>query len=116
MRTHAEVGFEMLTPSRRPLLQLAAQIAMDHHENWDGSGYPRGLSGEQISIGGRITMLADVYDALGSRRCYKEPWPTDRIRAFMTEQRGRKFDPLLIDRLLANWDEALAIRASLPDR
>jgi putative nucleotidyltransferase with HDIG domain len=115
MRTHAEVGFEMLTPSRRPLLQLAAQIAMDHHENWDGSGYPRGLSGEQISIGGRITMLADVYDALGSRRCYKEPWPAEDIRLFITQQRGLKFEPKLVDILFERWEKAEAIRKLLPD-
>ncbi len=116
MRTHAELGAKLLGDSRRPVLRMAAEIARNHHENWDGSGYPAGLTGDAIPIAGRITAVADVFDALGSRRCYKEPWPTDRIRAFMTEQRGRKFDPLLIDRLLANWDEALAIRASLPDR
>jgi response regulator RpfG family c-di-GMP phosphodiesterase len=116
MRTHAELGAKLLGDSRRPVLRMAAEIARNHHENWDGSGYPAGLAGAAIPIAGRITAVADVFDALGSRRCYKEPWPTDRIRAFMTEQRGRKFDPLLIDRLLANWDEALAIRASLPDR
>ena len=115
MRRHAEIGFQLLTQSRRPLLQLAAQIALDHHENWDGSGYPRGLSGDRISIGGRITMLADVYDALGSRRCYKEPWPGEDIRIFITQQRGLKFEPRLVDILLANWDKAEAVRKLLPD-
>ena len=115
MRTHAELGFQMLTQSRRPLLMLAAQIALDHHENWDGTGYPRGLSGEKISIGGRITMLADVYDALGSRRCYKEPWPPEDIRIYITQQRGVKFEPRLVDILLANWDKAETIRKLLPD-
>jgi response regulator RpfG family c-di-GMP phosphodiesterase len=115
MRTHAEIGAMMLSASRRPLLQLAAQIAMDHHENWDGSGYPRGLRGEEISIGGRITSLADVYDALGSRRCYKEPWPAEDIRVFIAQQRGVKFEPKLVDILFTHWDKAEAIRKLLPD-
>jgi response regulator RpfG family c-di-GMP phosphodiesterase len=116
MRTHAELGAKLLGDSRRPVLRMAAEIARNHHENWDGSGYPAGLAAEAIPIAGRITAVADVFDALGSRRCYKEPWSSARIRAFMAEQRGRKFDPRLIDLLLANWDEALAVRASLPDR
>jgi putative nucleotidyltransferase with HDIG domain len=116
MRTHAELGARLLEDSRRPVLRLAAEIARHHHENWDGCGYPGGLAGEAIPIGGRITAVADVFDALGSRRCYKEPWPPERIRAFLCDQRGLKFDPMLIDRLLAHWDEALAVRASLPDR
>jgi response regulator RpfG family c-di-GMP phosphodiesterase len=116
MRTHAELGARLLGDSRRPVLRMAAEIARNHHENWDGSGYPGGLVGDAIPIAGRITAVADVFDALGSRRCYKEPWPSERIREFMAGQRGRKFDPQLIDRLIANWDEAIAIRASLPDR
>jgi response regulator RpfG family c-di-GMP phosphodiesterase len=115
MRTHAEIGWRMLSESKRQLLRMAADIAISHHENWDGSGYPRGLAGEDIPIAGRITMLADVYDALGSRRCYKEPWPADAIRAFIAEQRGIKFDPRLVDLLFSNWDRAESIRRLLPD-
>jgi response regulator RpfG family c-di-GMP phosphodiesterase len=116
MRTHAELGAKLLGDSRRPVLRLAAEIARNHHENWDGSGYPSGLAGQEIPISGRITMVADVFDALGSRRCYKEPWASEDIRAYMLDERGRKFDPTLIDRLIANWDEALAVREKLPDR
>jgi response regulator RpfG family c-di-GMP phosphodiesterase len=105
----------MLSDAKRPLLRLAAEIAMSHHENWDGSGYPAGLRGEAIPLSGRITMLADVYDALGSRRCYKEPWPAEQVRAYILEQRGSKFDPNLVDLLLLRWDDAEAIRARLPD-
>jgi putative nucleotidyltransferase with HDIG domain len=115
MKTHAELGAVMLAQSRRPLLALAAKIALDHHENWDGSGYPRGLKGDEISLGGRITMLADVYDALGSKRCYKEAWPADDIRLFITQQRGIKFEPRLVDILIANWDKAETVRKLLPD-
>jgi response regulator RpfG family c-di-GMP phosphodiesterase len=115
MRTHAELGARLLAHSKRPLLKLAAEIAISHHENWDGSGYPNGLQGEAIPIGGRITMLADVYDALGSRRCYKEPWPLDEIRAFIVSQNGKKFEPRLVELLFEHWDRVQAVRAQLPD-
>jgi putative nucleotidyltransferase with HDIG domain len=115
MRTHAELGARLLGNSQRPVLRLAAEIASSHHENWNGSGYPKGLAGEDIPIGGRITMVADVFDALGSKRCYKDPWTPERIRAFMLEQRGTKFDPDVVDRLFERWDEAMALRDNLPD-
>ncbi len=115
MRTHASLGANWLSGSRLPLLQLAAIVAEDHHENWDGSGYPRGLKGEEISIGGRITALADVFDALGSKRCYKEAWPREEIREFIRGQSAIKFDPRLVDILFAHWDRAHAIRDLLPD-
>ncbi|MGA9334409.1 MAG: DUF3369 domain-containing protein [Rudaea sp.] len=115
MRTHAELGARLLSVSKRPLMKYAAEIALTHHENWDGSGYPRALRGDAIPIGGRITMLADVFDALGSRRCYKEPWAIDDIRAFIVEQNGVKFEPRLVELLFDNWDRAQAVRATLPD-
>ena len=115
MRSHAQLGAQMLGNSKRPLLQLAARICLEHHENWDGSGYPRGLQGEVISLEGRIVALADVFDALGSTRVYKAPWPRERIRDFLIEQTGRKFDPHLIDLLFARWDDAEALRKQYPD-
>ena len=115
MRTHADIGAQMLGASKRPLLMLAAEIAQTHHENWDGSGYPRGLRGEEIPLTGRITMLADVFDALGSARCYKQPWPMDQIRTYIEQQRGIKFDPKLVDILFAKWREAENVRRQLPD-
>jgi putative nucleotidyltransferase with HDIG domain len=115
MRTHTQLGAQMLAASRRPLMRLAASIAAEHHENWDGSGYPLGLRGEDITLAGRITALADVFDALGSQRCYKAPWDSADIRQYITEQRGKKFDPKLVDYLFANWDQALALRDKYPD-
>ncbi|MCB1574895.1 MAG: DUF3369 domain-containing protein [Xanthomonadales bacterium] len=115
MRTHAELGSRLLSGSRRPIFQLAAQIALTHHENFDGSGYPNALAGDDIPIAGRITALADVFDALGSRRCYKEPWSDEEIRTYIAEERGRKFDPALTDLLFANWTQVVALRQALPD-
>jgi response regulator RpfG family c-di-GMP phosphodiesterase len=115
MRGHAEIGHRMLSHSRRGILKLAAEIALTHHENWDGSGYPQGLSGEQIPMSGRITMLADVFDALGSRRCYKDAWNRDQIRAYIQEQSGVKFDPAVVKVLLDHWDDAESIRERMPD-
>jgi putative nucleotidyltransferase with HDIG domain len=115
MRTHAERGAELLSQSRLPLIRLAAEIAWTHHENWDGSGYPRGLAGEAIPISGRITALADVYDALGSKRCYKAAWERDAILTHLRLQRGRKFEPRLVDILINQWDVAEGMRRLLPD-
>lgn len=115
MRTHAAIGHQMLSQSRRGIFLTAAEIAITHHENWDGSGYPNGLSGESIPLSGRITMLADVFDALGSKRCYKEPWPSEQIRAFIEQQSGIKFDPRLVGLLMEHWDQAEQVRVELPD-
>lgn len=115
MRTHAELGAQLLEHSRRPMLRLAASIAREHHENWDGSGYPRGIAGEKIGLAGRVVALADVFDALGSDRCYKRAWSRVDIQNFLLAQSGRKFDPRLVDLLMARWDEAEAIRDALPD-
>ncbi len=115
MRTHAALGAQLLGQSRQPVLQLAAEIAASHHENWDGSGYPHGLVGPAIPLGGRITMVADVFDALGSERCYKQAWEPARIRGYMLEQRGKKFAPDVVDCLMDHWDAALALRRELPD-
>jgi putative nucleotidyltransferase with HDIG domain len=115
MRSHARLGAQLLSSSRRPLLQLGAQICLEHHENWDGSGYPNGIRGEDISLEGRIVALADVFDALGSQRCYKDPWSLVRIRSFVSEQAGRKFDPRLVTLLFDHWDEAESLRQRYPD-
>jgi response regulator RpfG family c-di-GMP phosphodiesterase len=105
MTKHSEMGYEILKYSERPLLQTAALIAHQHHEKWDGTGYPQGLSGNDIHIFGRITAVADVFDALSCARCYKEPWPLGKVFAFFEEQKGKAFDPELVDILLNSRNE-----------
>ena len=102
MQDHAEIGYRMLADSKRPLLQAAAEIAHQHQEKWDGSGYPQQLAGEDIHLYGRIVALADVFDALLSRRCYKESWGFNEVIDYIREQRARHFDPVLADLLLEN--------------
>jgi len=105
MKAHATIGASMLSGSRSPIVRLAEEIARTHHERWDGTGYPDGLRGEQIPLAGRICALCDVYDALVSRRPYKEAWPVEEAIAEIRRQRGRHFDPQLTDLFLAIVDE-----------
>ncbi len=115
MQTHAEVGSEILSKSNVSLSKLGAKLAHYHHENWDGSGYPEGLKGENIPIEARIMAVADVFDALGSKRCYKEPWQNDKIKAYLVEQKGVKFEPKLIDLVVQSFEEFVTVRAQFPD-
>ncbi|MCK9374343.1 MAG: response regulator [Sulfuricurvum sp.] len=115
MKTHSALGYQVLKHSKRPLLQAAAVIAHEHHEKWDGSGYPRALSGEQIHIYGRITALADVFDALSCERVYKPAWPLDTIIEFIQSERGKHFDPNLVDRFMDNLDRFIAIAQEYKD-
>ena len=115
MDTHAKLGFDMLRNSHRELLQLAATVAYEHHEKWDGTGYPQGLKGEEIHIAGRITALADVFDALGSERVYKKAWDDERIFDLFKEQRALHFDPKLVDIFFENLDEFLKVREQFKD-
>lgn len=115
MRQHAEIGREMLGRSDREILQAAATLAGHHHEKWDGSGYPTGLKAQEIHIYGRIGAVADVFDALGTRRSYKEPWPLEQILGYLREQRGIHFDPTIVDWVFENVDAMSAIAESFPD-
>ena len=115
MKAHATIGYEVLKGSQRNILQSAAIIAHEHHEKWDGSGYPRGLKSEDIHIYGRITALADVLDALGNERCYKPAWEFERILALFKEERGKHFDPKLVDLFFDNLDKFLFIRDKFRD-
>lgn len=115
MKTHSEVGYEMLHSSDKPLLKMGAEIALDHHERWDGTGYPSGKSGTEISIAGRITAIADVFDALCSRRVYKPAWEIKQVEEYFLLQRGLHFDPDLVDILFENLDEFIDIQQRFPD-
>jgi response regulator RpfG family c-di-GMP phosphodiesterase len=110
MKTHAVLGYDMLKHSNQAIFRAAAILARSHHEKWDGSGYPDQLAGEDIHIYGRITALADVFDALGSRRCYKEAWDIEDILAYLREHSGQQFDPKLVEIFFAHMDDFIAIR------
>lgn len=115
METHAEIGYSMLKNSSTETLQAAAKISMEHHEHWDGNGYPQGLSGQDINVMARIAGLADVFDALGSKRCYKEPWPMSKILDIIDSSKGKQFEPKLVELLHEHIDEITALREKYPD-
>ncbi len=115
MKKHTVIGYEKLKDSSSELLQMAALVALDHHERWDGAGYPNGKKGEEISLWGRITSIADVFDALLSKRPYKEPWTLDRTVEHMKSLKGKAFDPDLIDLFFENIDEVMRIRKRYKD-
>jgi PAS domain S-box-containing protein len=115
MQTHAEKGYEVFKNSKRELLQTAAIIAHEHHERWDGKGYPRGIKADKIHIFGRITAVADVFDALGSARIYKEAWSIEDILDFFRKESGKQFDPNLIELFFENLDEFLTLRDQFKD-
>lgn len=106
---HSALGHEILRHSSRDLLQLAAVIAHEHHENYDGTGYPRGLRGEEIMLESRIVTLVDVYDALSIKRVYKDSWLKQDILKFIDSERGKKFDPYIVDVFFSNLEEIEAI-------
>ncbi|MGH2833180.1 MAG: HD-GYP domain-containing protein [Solirubrobacteraceae bacterium] len=110
VETHAEEGHRLLKGSTSTILELAASIALSHHEKWDGSGYPRGLAGEAIPIEGRIVAVADVFDALLSDRCYRAAMPPAEAVAILREGKGTHFDPQVVDALLRHLEEVLSLR------
>ena len=116
MSKHPVLGYEMIKHSKRPLLQAAATISHEHHEKWDGTGYPNGLKGEEIHIYGRITALADVFDALGSDRVYKKAWDDAKILELFRRERGKHFDPHLIDLFFENIDKFYEVRDTFIDK
>lgn len=105
IKGHAMIGYRILKGSGLDLLEAGALIAKEHHEYWNGGGYPNGLSGEEIHIYGRITIIADVFDALSHDRVYKKAWPFEEVMAYMKEQSGKMFDPNLIRLLFEHEDE-----------
>lgn len=115
IETHASLGYEMLRYSKRKLLQTAAIIAHQHHEHYNGGGYPNGLKGEDINICGRITAIADVFDALGSDRIYRQAWDDERIHELFRAGQGKQFDPQLIEVFFASLPELNAVRSEFAD-
>ncbi|WP_420403413.1 DUF3369 domain-containing protein [Nisaea sp.] len=115
MKSHARLGHDMLAGSNRTILKAAAIIALEHHEKWDGSGYPNGKAGEDIHIFGRLTAIADVFDALGSDRVYKQAWPMERIVEYMQAESGRHFDPRGIELFMRNLSEIASVRERYMD-
>lgn len=115
MKSHTEIGYNILKSSKRKLLKIASIIAYEHHEYWDGSGYPRGLKGEEIDIAGRITCITDVYDALCSKRVYKDAWDINRAADFLKKKKGIMFDPALVDLFFENIDAVLEVQKKYQD-
>ena len=112
MKEHAQAGYEILNKSKLPLMQVAAIIAHQHHEKYDGTGYPRGLKGSEIHIIGRIVAFADVLDALSSSRKYKDGWNLDEVFAFLKSQSGKHFDPRIVDLYMDNFGLFLEVKDS----
>jgi PAS domain S-box-containing protein len=115
MKTHSVIGYNILKNSKREVLKAAAIVAREHHEKWDGTGYPRKLKGDKIHIFGRITAIADVFDALGSDRCYKKAWKDEKIFELLENEKGKHFDPTLIDLFMNNVDAFKEIRDKYKD-
>ncbi len=116
MERHTLIGHQILADSRSELLSTAASIALTHHERFDGSGYPQGLSGDEIPLGGRITAVSDVFDALLSDRVYRPALPVAEVVKLIEKGRGTEFDPEVVDALLGHLDEVLSLRAWVSKR
>jgi putative two-component system response regulator len=118
IKRHPEIGSRIIGDLAHGsrLFELASTIALTHHEKWDGTGYPRGLRGEDIPIHGRIVALADVFDALTSRRPYKDAWPLDKTVAFIREQSSKHFDPQLVEQFLSRMPEIKKVMARWGDQ
>ncbi len=116
MKQHTIIGAQILEGSDAEFIKLAEVIALTHHEKWDGSGYPKGLKGSEIPLAGRITAIADVFDALTSKRPYREPFPLKKSFAIIKKSRGSHFDPEVVDAFLAAEDEMLSIKEKFKDQ
>ncbi|MGH3372855.1 MAG: HD-GYP domain-containing protein, partial [Nocardioidaceae bacterium] len=115
VQRHAEIGHSILAGTQVDWMELGAVIALTHHEHYDGGGYPRGLAGTDIPFVGRIAAIADVFDALTSRRPYKSAWSTQTAVDIMLEERGRQFDPSALDLFLRSLDDIVSIRDESPE-
>ena len=113
MKTHTTIGAKILAGSKAEILQIAGEIALSHHEKWNGKGYPQGLAGDSIPLAARIVGLADVFDALTSRRPYKDPFPAEVAFDIIKKERGEHFDPGIVDVFLENTHNILKIREEI---
>lgn len=111
MKAHTQIGYNILSKSKAPVFMLAADVALHHHERWDGSGYPEGLAGDAIPESARIVALADVFDALTMKRPYKEAWPLDQVMATIRESSGSHFEPRLVETFSSILPDILNIKA-----
>ncbi len=116
MKTHTDIGYNMLKASSRTMLKTSAVIAREHHEYWDGTGYPRGLMGEEIHIAARIVCLADIYDALCSKRVYKQPWSEEETILFIKQNTGKIFDPAIVDAFFRVYKRIQEIKEQYRDQ
>ncbi len=116
IKTHAQKGYDMLCFSDREILKTSAQIALTHHEWWNGNGYPNKLKAEEIPLVGRITAVADVFDALSNDRCYKKAWPIEEVIAYMVKNKNIQFEGKLIDILVDNLDKFIQIKNTFEDK
>lgn len=115
LKTHAKLGGQLLDVRTEPIMRMASRIALTHHEHWDGNGYPLGLAGEDIPIEGRITAVADVYDALSSARPYKKPFPREKCFQMLEDKRGTQFDPRVLDAFFARSEDVIDIQVRYAD-
>ncbi|WP_044417985.1 HD domain-containing phosphohydrolase [Halarcobacter anaerophilus] len=115
MKSHTTIGFNMFKNSERRILKSSSIVAHEHHEKWDGTGYPNNLKGKEIHVFGRITAVADVFDALSSKRCYKRSWDLEEIKEYMREKAGKEFEPKLVDLLFKNINKIVEIRNKYKD-
>ena len=115
MKGHSKIGYELLKDSRSEIMRAGAEVAISHHEKFDGTGYPHGLKGNQIPLFGRIVAVADVFDALTSERPYKRAWPLGDACQFLEDGRGKHFDPLCVEAFLAGWEHVLDVRQRFRD-
>jgi putative two-component system response regulator len=113
MKTHTTIGANILAKSSSKMLQLAEQIALTHHERWDGTGYPNGLSGTEIPLAGRITSICDVFDALTSERPYKKAWSVSDALAEIERGKGSQFDPELVDHFLSILPQIFVVKVGV---
>jgi len=115
MKTHTTIGAKILSNSRAEILNVAERIALNHHEKWNGRGYPQQLAGEEIPIEGRIVGLVDTFDALTSKRPYKDPYPVDLALKIIESERGVSFDPELVELFMRNIDDIKRIKFELSE-